>query len=321
MATITLPAAGSTNSGDIALDITYQGGGTGVAGKSTGVSAFQQPGVGVHGVADHGGVGVLGSTSGSHITITLKPGTPPRLGRAVYGVATDGNFGVVGESDTGIGVAGKGDHGIHGEGVTAGVFASNPANATAAMLATKALAGDFEGSVRVSGGILVTSDPNATLPAQHGDLKVTGSIEVGGDVVLPNADCAEEFDVSPDVSVTAGMVVILGPKGAVMPCASAYAKTVLGVVSGAGAFRPAIILDRRPGAPGRVPIALIGKAECLADADHGAIEPGDLLTTSPTEGHAMKANDPLRAVGTTIGKALGGLAGGRGSIPVLVMLR
>jgi hypothetical protein len=35
----------------------------------------------------------------------------------------------------------------------------------------------------------------------------------------------------------------------------------------------------------------------------------------------MKAEDPLRSLGSVIGKALGGLDRGRGLIPILVMLR
>jgi len=55
----------------------------------------------------------------------------------------------------------------------------------------------------------------------------------------------------------------------------------------------------------RKPVALFGKVYCKVDANLGAIEVGDLLTTSPTRGHAMKAQDPaqdpLRAFGAAIG--------------------
>jgi len=56
------------------------------------------------------------------------------------------------------------------------------------------------------------------------------------------------------------------------------------------------------------------------DASYGAIEVGDLLTTSPTPGHAMKADDPMKAFGAVIGKALRPLEVGQdliGSIPLL----
>jgi hypothetical protein len=60
---------------------------------------------------------------------------------------------------------------------------------------------------------------------------------------------------------------------------------------------------------------------CKVDADIAPIKAGDLLTTSPTKGHAQKAIDPSKATGAIIGKALGSLKKGRGKIPVLVMLQ
>jgi hypothetical protein len=51
---------------------------------------------------------------------------------------------------------------------------------------------------------------------------------------------------------------------------------------------------------------------------YGAIELGELLTTSPTPGHAMKADDPLKAFGTVIRKALRPLKEGQGLILILI---
>ncbi|MBN1867627.1 hypothetical protein JW916_10075 [Candidatus Sumerlaeota bacterium] len=55
------------------------------------------------------------------------------------------------------------------------------------------------------------------------------------------------------------------------------------------------------------------------DATYGAIRPGDLLVSSPTPGHAMRADSPK--IGTVVGKALGGLEEGQGRIPVFVSLK
>lgn len=60
---------------------------------------------------------------------------------------------------------------------------------------------------------------------------------------------------------------------------------------------------------------------CKIDADIAPIEVGDLLTTSPTRGHAQKVLDPAKATGAVIGKALGALKKGKGKIPVLVTLQ
>jgi len=65
----------------------------------------------------------------------------------------------------------------------------------------------------------------------------------------------------------------------------------------------------------------MGKTYCKVDATYGAIETGDLLTTSPTSGHAMKATDPLKVFGSVIGKALCKLKTGKGLIPILVVLQ
>ncbi len=69
----------------------------------------------------------------------------------------------------------------------------------------------------------------------------------------------------------------------------------------------------------RTPVTTSGVVPCKVDASFGAIRPGDLLTTSTTPGHAMRADDPRP--GTILGKALESLDTGTGLIRVLVMLR
>jgi hypothetical protein len=150
-----------------------------------------------------------------------------------------------------------------------------------------------------------------------------GDVEVTGDIRLTTGqDCAEDFDVAGALDIEPGTVMVIKEDGALQPSNHAYDKKVAGVVSGAGEYKPAIVLGRqRQGPQGRVPVALVGKVNCKVDARFGAIEVGDLLTTSPTAGHAMKADDPLRALGTLIGKALRGLETGQGIIPILVALQ
>jgi hypothetical protein len=60
------------------------------------------------------------------------------------------------------------------------------------------------------------------------------------------------------------------------------------------------------------------KAVCV-DAAYGAVQPGDLLVSSPTPGCAMRSDAP--AVGTVIGKALEAWEEGQGTIAVLVTLQ
>jgi|GEM_PF-2210406 len=148
-----------------------------------------------------------------------------------------------------------------------------------------------------------------------------GDVEVTGDIRLTNADCAEDFDMSGTDKVEPGTVMVLGDEGALSESQKAYDKRVAGVISGAGDYKPGIVLDKRQTPGNRQPIALMGKVFCKVDAQYGAIKVGDLLTTSPTPGHAMKTDDPLKAFGAVIGKALRPLEAGQGLVPILIALQ
>ncbi len=152
-------------------------------------------------------------------------------------------------------------------------------------------------------------------------LHVNGDIITTGDIFLQNADCAEEFAVKDLEAIEPGTVMVLDENDSLRLSTEAYDKKVAGVVSGAGNLKPGLVLDKKPEQTDRLPIALMGKVYCKVDADYAAIEVGDLLTTSPTSGHAMKATDPLKAFGTIIGKALRSLETGKGLIPILVTLQ
>jgi hypothetical protein len=169
--------------------------------------------------------------------------------------------------------------------------------------------------VRATGNVGI----GTTAPREK--LEVNGNIVTNGDIRLTNADCAEDFDICETEQVEPGTVMVLGEEGVLYPSQQAYDKRVAGVVSGAGDYRPGIVLDKQLSESNRQPIALLGKVFCKVDAQYGVIEVGDLLTTSPTPGHAMKADDPLKAFGTVIGKALRPLAEGQGLIPILIALQ
>ena len=142
-----------------------------------------------------------------------------------------------------------------------------------------------------------------------------------GDIVLANADCAEEFEVVEGAEVRAGTVMTISEDGRLRPSAQPYDRCVAGVVSGAGATRPAIVLGHTADEQRRSPIALAGRVECLVDARGGSIEVGDLLTTASEPGHAMRVTDPARAFGAVIGKALAPVRGRMCLIPILVALQ
>ena len=153
-------------------------------------------------------------------------------------------------------------------------------------------------------------------------LTVNGNVSVTGDVILTGADCAEEFDmVKVAENVEPGTVMVINQEGALQPSEQSYDKKVAGVISGAGDYKPGLILDRQQSQDIRLPVALVGKVYCKVDAQYAPVEIGDLLTTSPTPGHAMKADDPVKAFGAVIGKALRRLSSGQGLVPILVALQ
>jgi hypothetical protein len=170
-------------------------------------------------------------------------------------------------------------------------------------------------TVRRSGSVGIgTSAPSSRL-------HVVGDVTVTGDVLLTGADCAEHFDVSGEKLPEPGTVVVIDGNGGLRESHEPYDKKVAGVVSGAGEYRHALVLDKRVDCENRVAVALLGKVYCKVDAQYAAIEIGDLLTTSRTPGCAMKAVEPLMAFGAIIGKALRPLESGTGLIPILIALQ
>ena len=77
----------------------------------------------------------------------------------------------------------------------------------------------------------------------------------------------------------------------------------------------------------KIPMAITGIVPCKVSDENGPIEIGDLLVTSSTSGHAMKAKAveiggiEIHRPGTVIGKALEELRSGKGVIEVLVCLQ
>ncbi len=122
-------------------------------------------------------------------------------------------------------------------------------------------------------------------------------------------------------AIDPGTVMVIDDNGAVKPSEQAYDKRVAGVISGGGNYKPGITLDKQSSGGNRKPIGLVGKVYCKVDANYSAVAVGDLLTTSPTSGHAMKVVDPVKAFGAVIGKALRPMTAGQGLIPILIALQ
>lgn len=164
--------------------------------------------------------------------------------------------------------------------------------------------------------------------ATSAQLTVRGNVDIlsasTGATVLQlgeGLDYAEGFDVSEKTGeVGPGTVLVIDADnpGQLMRSTTAYDTRVAGIVAGANKLGSGVRLgvgqfDKD--------VALAGRVYCNVDASFGAIQPGDLLTTSPTPGYAMKATDRDRAQGAILGKAMEGLKDGRGQVLVLVSLQ
>lgn len=172
-------------------------------------------------------------------------------------------------------------------------------------------------------------NPNGTGAAIYGEhisgglaAFFKGNVIVTGDITFPGADFAEDFTMESEAIVEPGTVMMLNSAGELMPCTRSYERKVVGVIAGGGSYRTGILMDKQAeDSSRRQPIALVGKVFCKVDAAYGSIEVGDLLTSSDTPGHAMKASDPARAFGAVIGKAMASLDCGAGLIPILICLQ
>ncbi len=279
----------------------------GVSGSSTtfnGVIGYTtaKGHAGVAGVCDSGeGNGVYGRSG---------------LANGVIGYASgEGGCGVVGDSKKYNGVLGITHTDAH-SGV-AGICES-PSNGNGVLGHARGAGVGVYGLSEKGTGVFGTSK-SGRAGFFHGDVEVTG------DIILSGADVAEQFDISEVGSegqkVLPGSVVVLDDQGRITLTSQAYDHRVAGIVSGAGDRKPALVLDRHhPTSAERQPLAVVGKAWCLADATDAPIAVGDILTTSTRPGHARRATPSIEAIGSLIGKALTPLAHGTGTVLVLVGL-
>lgn len=149
-----------------------------------------------------------------------------------------------------------------------------------------------------------------------------GNLSVGTLTIRGGADLAEPFAMG-NKEIPKGSVVVIDSKnpGRLKLSDRAYDQRVAGVVSGANGINPGIALHQEGALDQGQNVALTGRVYVQADASHGAIEPGDLLTTSDTPGHAMKVSDSAKAQGAILGKAMTSLHAGTGMVLVLVTLQ
>jgi len=173
-------------------------------------------------------------------------------------------------------------------------------------------------------------DPDARLTIKGGTVGdktiILRGYDAGGNEIVTigkGFDYSETFPTS-QPEITSGIVMVIDPvnKGRLAVSSQAYDKKVAGIVAGANGLGSGVRLGSSSKDSGEQAVALAGRVYCSVDTKYGDIQPGDLLTTSPTPGHAMVVKDFSRAQGAILGKAMEGLSGGgKGQILVLVTLQ
>ncbi|MFI4898568.1 MAG: hypothetical protein ACIARR_12180, partial [Phycisphaerales bacterium JB059] len=180
------------------------------------------------------------------------------------------------------------------------------------------LALDADGDIYLPNGRLGigTSNPQRALD-------VAGTVRASV-VEVTGADLAERFPTTDATDASPGTVLEIDPTapGALRVSTGAYSRLVAGIVSGGNGLPAGTIMGHLPGQEDAPAVALSGRVwvKCVAGAQ--GVAAGDLLTSSDRAGHAMRVDDPARAVGAVIGKAMTALAPGEtGMVLVLVGLQ
>lgn len=256
---------------------------------------------------------VLGTTTG---TSTSAAG--------VYGLSSAGNSaGVYGHS-TATGALSAAVYGRHDGLGSAGWFETFSSGSTqAALQATSLGAGPaFRATTTGTATDIAAFSSNLDTVAridQNGRGYFDDGTQTGG------ADIAEIFDVVGDVGTyEPGDVLVIATTRTRTVERSRTARSTL--VAGVYATKPGVLLTEQPidaDHAAAVPLGVVGVIPTKVSAENGPIAIGDLLVTSSTPGHAMRAGgDP--PPGSILGKALepfAGTAARTGRIRVLVGVR
>jgi hypothetical protein len=274
--------------------------------------------------ASSGGSAVTGTGSGL-LSSGVSGFSYGAQGKGVYGYAgADSSYGVYGWAigPYSYGVYGLADedssYGVYAEATTTtghAVHAVNMSEDGAVALYAEA-SEDFGVAIEAHGGI------NGFAARFTGNVILVSRGDGGTILELGEGlDYAEGFDNAGSQKLEPGTVVIIDQDnpGKLNISQAPYDNKVAGIVAGANGLGSGVRLG---GDRYEMDVALAGRVFCKVDATLAGIEPGDLLTTSTTPGHAMKAADYDLARGAILGKAMEPLEKGqKGQILVLVTLQ
>jgi hypothetical protein len=325
-----------------------------VVGNATGGSVvLPTGGDGLHGMGSNNGVYGWGTTAGVAGHSSSGRGVKGTSGTSVgvEGTSTSGagvkgtstsNYGVFAHSDNGTSlyVDGAGANGLRvdsaGESaIYVGSAGHDGIRVNSANWSGVYVYGAGSDAIRVQGagqdGLRIFSATRNFIrlgPADN-DLRLivatSGDVYSDGEFYSSGADFAELMVASPGAITEPGDVLMIGPDGKPQPCFRPNATNLLGVHS----TDPAYVGGSGDNfdIEGKIPVGITGIAPVKVSAENGPIEPGDLLTSSSLQGHAMKASAvtiedvSFYRPGTILGKALEPLDEGTGVISALIALQ
>ncbi len=219
-------------------------------------------------------------------------------------------------------------------GTTKAIFANRADMANHAIAADRATFADrakvaesSEDWIRAGNSSIISRVNNVTIGGSSNDaildvkgITTTNCLEIRG-----GCDLTEGFDITTknNTEIEPGTLVSIDPHtpGKLIVTTEAYDKKLAGIISGANGINPGVMMGQKGSiADGDYPVALTGRVYVKADASFGSIKSGDILTSSPISGFAMKVKKYARAQGAIVGKAMSDLEIGQGYVLVLVNL-
>ncbi len=258
-------------------------------------------------------------------------------GNGVEGYSTNG-YGVFAHSDNddsifvdgaganGVRVASAGDHGVYVDSagwMGVGVWSASVAGMWVHSANQDGILVDTAGwdGVHVTGPVGGSYYGAGMMGAEDFTVLNTGEVRSKVGFSTPSSGFAQILPITGIVAdYEAGDVIVMGDTGEMRVALAEVqsSPTVIGVYANSAGFLGGQSVVTNEAASG-IAVTIMGIVPVKVSAENGSIQPGDLLVTSSTPGHAMRADNPKP--GTILGKALEPLDEGTGIILVLLLLQ